>query len=51
LRAQIAAWRGAAIVAVAKPNSVLGDYLAVLFGPPQVIAGDVLAWRAGALGV
>jgi hypothetical protein len=51
LRAQIAAWRVAAIVAVAKPNSVLGDYLAVLFGPPQVIAGDVLAWRAGAPGV
>ena len=46
MRAQIAAWRVAAIVAIAKPNSVLGDYLTVLLGPPQVAAGDVLAWRA-----
>ncbi len=46
MRAQIAAWRVAAIVAVAARNSVLGDYLTVLLGPPQVAAGDVLAWRA-----
>ncbi len=45
MRAQIVAWRVAAIVAIAKPNSVLGDYLTVLLGPPQVTAGDVLAWR------
>ncbi|HEY6295446.1 MAG TPA: hypothetical protein VIX15_07260, partial [Streptosporangiaceae bacterium] len=46
MRAQIAAWRVAAIVAVAKPDSVLGDYLTVILGPPQVAAGDVLAWRS-----
>ena len=46
MRAQIEAWRVAAIVAVAKPDSLLGDYLTVLLGPPQVAAGDVLAWRA-----
>jgi hypothetical protein len=45
MRAQIAAWRVAAIVAVVRPNSVLGWYLTVVLGPPQVSAGDVLAWR------
>jgi len=35
----------AAVVAVAKPDSVLGQYLTVLFGPPAAAAGDVLAWR------
>ena len=45
MRAQIAAWRVAAVVAVAKPDSVLGQYLTVLFGPPAAAAGDVLAWR------
>jgi hypothetical protein len=45
MRAQIAAWRVAAIVAVVRQNSVLGWYLTVLLGPPQVSAGDVLAWR------
>jgi hypothetical protein len=46
MRAQITAWRVSAVVAVAARNSVLGDYLTVLLGPPQVVAGDVLAWRA-----
>ncbi len=45
MRAQIAAWRVAAVVAVAPRISVLGGYLTVLLGPPQVVAGDVLAWR------
>ena len=45
MRVQIAAWRVGAIVAIAKPDSVLGDYLTALLGPPQVAAGDVLAWR------
>jgi hypothetical protein len=45
MRAQIAAWRVAAIVAVAPRVSVLGGYLTVLFGRPRVVAGDVLAWR------
>jgi len=46
VRAQIAAWQVTAVVAVAARNSVLGDYLTVLLGPPQVAVGDVLAWPA-----
>jgi hypothetical protein len=34
-----------AVVAVAKPGSVLGRYLTVLLGRPAAAAGDVLAWR------
>ena len=45
MRAQIAAWRVTAVVAVAARNSVLGDYLISLLGPPSAVAGDVLAWR------
>jgi hypothetical protein len=45
MRAQIAAWRVSAVVAVAKPDSVLGRYLTALFGQPAAAAGDVLAWR------
>jgi hypothetical protein len=45
MRAQIAAWRVSAVVAVAKPDSVLGQYLTALFGQPATAAGDVLAWR------
>jgi hypothetical protein len=45
MRAQIAAWRVSAVVAVAKPDSVLGHYLIALFGQPAATAGDVLAWR------
>ena len=44
--AQIAAWRVTAVVAVAARNSVLGDYLTVVLGPPTVAAGDVMAWPA-----
>ncbi len=44
--AQIAAWRVTAVVAVAARNSVLGDYLTVLLGPPTVAVGDVMAWSA-----
>jgi len=45
MRAQIKAWRVSAVVAVAKPDSVLGRYLTALFGEPAAAAGDVLAWR------
>ena len=45
MRAQIAAWRVTVVVAVATPDSGLGQYLTVLFGPPVAAAGDVLAWR------
>jgi hypothetical protein len=42
---QIKAWRVSAVVAVAKLNSRLGQYLTVLLGRPAVVVGDVLAWR------
>jgi hypothetical protein len=45
MRAQLTAWRVTAVVAVATPDSVLGQYLIVLLGPPAAAAGDVLAWR------
>ncbi len=45
MRAQIAAWHVAAVVAVTIQNSVLGDYLVSLLGPPSVAVGDVMAWR------
>jgi hypothetical protein len=43
--AQIAAWHVTAVVAVALPDSVLGDYLTGLLGPPALVAGDIMAWR------
>jgi hypothetical protein len=45
MRAQIKAWRVSAVVAVAKPDSVLGRYLTALFGQPAAATGDVLAWH------
>jgi hypothetical protein len=45
MRAQLANWRPAAVVAVTTPDSVLGQYLTVLFGRPTVASGDVIAWR------
>ena len=45
MRAQIAAWRASAVVAVTRPDSMLGRYLTTLLGPPVAAAGDVLAWR------
>jgi hypothetical protein len=46
MRAQIAAWRVAAVVAVTARNSFLADYLTSLLGPPASAAADVMAWRA-----
>ena len=45
VRAQIAAWRVSAVVAVTRPDSMLGRYLTTLLGRPAAAAGDVLAWR------
>jgi hypothetical protein len=45
MRAQIAAWKVTAVVAVATPDSLLGRYLTALYGPPTAAAGDVIAWR------
>ena len=43
--AQIAAWHVTAVVAVTVRNSVLGDYLTSLLGPPSVVVGDIMAWH------
>jgi hypothetical protein len=43
--AQITAWHVTAVVAVTVRNSVLGNYLVNLLGPPSVITGDVMAWH------
>jgi len=48
VRAQIAAWHPAAVVAVTGERSALGRYLAGLLGPPQVSVGGVLGWRLAA---
>jgi hypothetical protein len=45
VRADLDAWRPAAVVAVASPSSPLGLYLARLFGPPTQHSGRVLGWR------
>jgi hypothetical protein len=45
VRADLNAWRPAAVVAVTSPSSPLGLYLARLFGPPRVESGRVLGWR------
>ena len=45
IRADIAYWRPAAVVAVTSPGSRLARYLAGLFGPPAFALGGVLAWR------
>jgi len=43
--AQIAAWHVTAVVAVTARDSVLGDYLTSLLGPPSVVVGNVMAWN------
>jgi hypothetical protein len=45
MRAQLAAWHPAAVVAVTGEQSPLGRYLAGLLGPPAIRVGSVLAWR------
>jgi hypothetical protein len=45
IRADIAYWRPAAVVAVTSRGSRLGRYLSGLFGPPAFAVGSVLAWR------
>jgi dTDP-glucose 4,6-dehydratase len=45
VRADLAYWNLAAIVAVTTPNTRLGRYLIAEFGPPTVQVGDMLAWR------
>lgn len=45
LRAALAAWHPAAVVAVTAASSPLAAYLVHLLGPPAVQSGTVLAWR------
>ncbi|MGH3159404.1 MAG: hypothetical protein ACRDNF_22910, partial [Streptosporangiaceae bacterium] len=45
LRATFAAWRPAAVVAVASPGSRIGRILIGILGPPDFRAGRVMAWR------
>jgi hypothetical protein len=45
VRAQLAAWDPAAVVAVTGDHSALGRYLTSLLGPPAVSEGGVLGWR------
>jgi len=47
MRAQLAAWHPAAVVAVTAEDSALGRYLTGLLGRPMVSAGGVIAWRLG----
>ena len=45
VRAALAGWHPAAVVAVTAASSPLAAYLVRLFGPPTVQSGIVLAWR------
>ena len=45
MRAQLAAWHPAAVVAVTNEHSALGRYLTGLLGAPAVSADGVLGWR------
>jgi len=45
VRAQLAAWKPAAVVAVVSPRSALARYLTGLLGRPDVTTGGVLGWR------
>ncbi|HUZ38279.1 MAG TPA: hypothetical protein VMV17_18300 [Streptosporangiaceae bacterium] len=45
VRAQLASWRTAAVVAVTPAGSPLARFLAGLLGPPATRAGQVIGWR------
>ena len=45
MRAQLAGWRPAAVMAVVNPRSALARYLTGLLGPPTVTDGGVLGWH------
>jgi len=45
MRAQLAAWKPAAVVAVTSPRSAFARYLTGLLGRPSVTDGKVLGWR------
>ncbi|MHB1433533.1 MAG: hypothetical protein ACYCVZ_15645, partial [Streptosporangiaceae bacterium] len=45
VRADLAFWRPAAVVAEADPGTALGRYLISVFGRPSVVNGSIMAWR------
>jgi len=45
VRADLAAWHPAAVVAVTAASSPLASYLVQLLGPPTIQSGTVIAWR------
>jgi len=45
IKAQMAAWKPAGIVAYSSPTSPLGSYLIKVFGTPTVKVGNVMAWK------
>jgi hypothetical protein len=45
IRADVAAWKPAAVVAVTTPSSPLGKFLVKLFGQPTTRIGQMLGWR------
>jgi hypothetical protein len=45
IRADLASWDPAAVVAVTAPTSRLGQFLIQLFGQPSTDIGNVLGWR------
>jgi hypothetical protein len=45
MRAQLAGWKPAAVVAVTSPHSAFARYLTGLLGRPSVTGGGVLGWR------
>jgi hypothetical protein len=45
VRADLAVWKPATVVAVTSSSSRLGRYLTSVLGPPSDVAGQVLAWR------
>jgi hypothetical protein len=45
VRAELAAWHPAAVVAVTAASSPLAGYLVRLLGPPTVQSGMMIAWR------
>jgi len=51
VKAQMAAWKTAGIVADATPTTPLGAYLIKLFGPPTIQYGRVMAWRTNSAGM
>jgi hypothetical protein len=50
IKAQMASWKPAAIVAEAQPNSVLAQFLIREFGPPTVQVRRFMAWKLPASG-